>query len=105
MNQDIHEYLAELDDIPGTRVFTAARARKGYWINQFAMSLMKADNRARFKADEEAYLDEWKLSDEPRQRPAVSPWASTLPSSTSPSASSHRSSDWSAMSRGSARSS
>jgi protocatechuate 4,5-dioxygenase alpha chain len=64
MTQDIHAYLAEFDDIPGTRVFTAARARKGYWINQFAMSLMKAENRARFKADERAYLDEWAISDE-----------------------------------------
>lgn len=64
MKQDIHEYLAELDDIPGTRVFTAARARKGYWINQFAMSLMKADNRERFKQDEKAYLGEWNISDE-----------------------------------------
>ena len=62
--QDIHAYLAELEDIPGTRVFTAARARKGYHINQFAMSLMKAANRARFKADERAYMDEWDLSDE-----------------------------------------
>jgi protocatechuate 4,5-dioxygenase, alpha chain len=60
---DIHEYLAELEDIPGTRVFTAARARKGYWLNQFAMSLMKAENRERWKADERAYLDQWKLSD------------------------------------------
>ena len=60
---DIHAYLAELEDIPGTRIYTAARARKGYHINQFAMSLMKAENRERFKADEKAYLDEWKLSD------------------------------------------
>ena len=51
-------------DLPGTRVYTAARARKGYHINQFAMSLMKADNRERFKADERAYMDEWQLSDE-----------------------------------------
>ena len=65
--QNIHEYLAEFDDIPGTRVYTAARARKGYWINQFAMSLMKADNRERFKADEKAYMDEWKLSDEAKE--------------------------------------
>jgi protocatechuate 4,5-dioxygenase, alpha chain len=64
MKQDIHEYLAELEDIPGTRVFTAQRARKGYWINQFAMSLMKAENRERFKADQKAYLDEWQISDE-----------------------------------------
>lgn len=62
--KDIHEYLAQFDDIPGTRVFTASRARKGYWINQFSMSLMKAENRERFKANEQAYLDEWKLSDD-----------------------------------------
>lgn len=61
--QDIHEYLAEFEDIPGTRVFTAARARQGYHINQFAMSLMKAENRDRFRADERAYLDEWPISE------------------------------------------
>ncbi|WP_294289208.1 protocatechuate 4,5-dioxygenase subunit alpha [uncultured Sphingomonas sp.] len=65
--RDIHAYLAEFEDIPGTRVFTAARARQGYHMNQFAMSLMKAENRARFKADERAYLDEWPLSDEAKQ--------------------------------------
>lgn len=61
---DIHAYLEELEDIPGTRVFTGARARRGYRINQFAMSLMKAENRERFKADERAYLDQWELPDE-----------------------------------------
>ena len=60
---DIHAYLAEMDDIPGTRVFTAKRARQGYWLNQFAMSLMKEENRTRFLADEKAYLDEWELTD------------------------------------------
>lgn len=65
--QNIHEYLAEFEDIPGTRVYTAARARKGYHINQFAMSLMKAENRERFKADERAYLDEWPISEEAKQ--------------------------------------
>jgi protocatechuate 4,5-dioxygenase alpha chain len=66
---DIHEYLAEFEDIPGTRVFTAARARVGYHLNQFTMSLMKAENRERWKADEEAYLAEWPLTDE--QKAAV----------------------------------
>ena len=66
---DIHAYLAELEDIPGTRVFTAKRARAGYHLNQFAMSLMTADNRVRWLADERAYLDEWKLTDE--QKAAV----------------------------------
>ena len=64
---DIHAYLAELEDIPGTRVFTAARARQGYHLNQFAMSLMKAENRERWKADERAYLAEWTLSDDQRE--------------------------------------
>jgi protocatechuate 4,5-dioxygenase alpha chain len=64
---DIHQYLAEFEDIPGTRVFTAKRARQGYHLNQFAMSLMKAENRERFLADEKAYLDEWQLSEEAKQ--------------------------------------
>ena len=64
---DIHSYLAEFEDIPGTRVFTAQRARKGYHLNQFAMSLMKEENRERFLADERAYLDEWPISEEAKQ--------------------------------------
>ncbi|MXO70718.1 protocatechuate 4,5-dioxygenase subunit alpha [Alteraurantiacibacter buctensis] len=60
---DIHAYLAEFDDIPGTRVFTAQRARKGYWLNQFAMSLMKEENRQKFKEDNAAYLENWNLTD------------------------------------------
>jgi protocatechuate 4,5-dioxygenase alpha chain len=66
---DVHEYLAEFEDIPGTRVFTAQRARKGYWLNQFCMSLMKAENREEFKKDESAYLDKWHLT--PAQKQAV----------------------------------
>ncbi len=66
---DIHVYLAELEDIPGTRVYTAARARRGYWLNQFAMSLMKAENREKWKADEAAYLADWPMTQD--QRDAV----------------------------------
>jgi len=51
-------------DVPGTTVFDAEQSRKGYWLNQFCMSLMKAENRARFKADELAYLAEWPMSEE-----------------------------------------
>jgi protocatechuate 4,5-dioxygenase, alpha chain len=57
----------EFTQIPGTTVFDAEQSRKGYWLNQFCMSLMKADNRARFKADERLYLDEWKMSEEQKQ--------------------------------------
>jgi protocatechuate 4,5-dioxygenase alpha chain len=54
-------------DIPGTTVFDADLARKGYHLNGFCMSLMKPDNRARFKANERAYLDEWPMSEEQKQ--------------------------------------
>lgn len=64
---DIHAYLAQLEDIPGTRVYTAKRAREGYHLNQFAMSLMKAENRERFKTGERLYLDEWPMSEEQKQ--------------------------------------
>jgi protocatechuate 4,5-dioxygenase, alpha chain len=60
-------YTAEFDDIPGTRVFTAERAKKGYHLNQFCMSLMKPENRERFKANERAYLDEWPMSEDQKQ--------------------------------------
>jgi len=64
---NIHEYLAELEDIPGTRVFTTQRARKGYWLNQFCMSLMKAENRDEFRKDERAYLDKWPMTEAQKQ--------------------------------------
>jgi protocatechuate 4,5-dioxygenase alpha chain len=54
-------------DVPGTTIFDAEMSRKGYHLNQFCMSLMKAENRARFKADERAYLDEWGMTEEQKQ--------------------------------------
>src|SRR3954453_6079200 len=55
------------DDIPGTTVFDAQRSRQGYWLNQFCMSLMKAVNRAAFKADEAGYLSTFPMTPEQRQ--------------------------------------
>ena len=60
-------YTAGFEDIPGTRVFTAQRAKQGYHLNQFCMSLMKPENRERFKADERAYLDEWPMTEAQKQ--------------------------------------
>ena len=54
-------------DIPGTTIFDAEQSRLGYHLNQFCMSLMKAENRACFKAGERAYLDEWPMSEEQKQ--------------------------------------
>ena len=54
-------------DVPGTTIFDAEQSRKGYYLNQFCMSLMKADNRARFKSDERAYLNEWAMTEPQKQ--------------------------------------
>ncbi len=55
------------NDVPGTTVFDFDMARKGYHLNQFCMSLMKAPNREKFKAGERAYLDEWPMTEEQKQ--------------------------------------
>jgi protocatechuate 4,5-dioxygenase, alpha chain len=57
------------DDIPGTTLFDAQRSRQGYHLNMFCMSLMKAENRAAFKADEAAYVQTFPMTAE--QRDAV----------------------------------
>jgi protocatechuate 4,5-dioxygenase, alpha chain len=54
-------------DIPGTTIFDAEQARKGYWLNQFCVSLMKPENRERFRTNERAYLDEWPMTEEQKQ--------------------------------------
>jgi len=54
-------------DIPGTTIFDAEQSRKGYHLNQFCMSLMKAANRERFLANQRAYLDEWPMTEAQKQ--------------------------------------
>ena len=54
-------------DVPGTTIFDAEQSRRGYHLNQFCMSLMKAANRERFKANERAYLDEWPMTEAQKQ--------------------------------------
>ena len=54
-------------DVPGTTIFDAEQSRKGYWLNQFCMTLMKAQNREVFKSNERAYLDQWPMSEEQKQ--------------------------------------
>jgi protocatechuate 4,5-dioxygenase, alpha chain len=62
-------YTDAFKDIPGTVVFDATQSRLGYHLNMFCMSLMKAENRAAFKADERAYLQRFPMTD--AQRDAV----------------------------------
>ena len=54
-------------DIPGTVIFDAEQSRKGYWLNQFCMSLMQPQNRERFRSDESTYLDEWDMTEDQKQ--------------------------------------
>ena len=54
-------------DVPGTTIFDAEQSRIGYHLNQFCMSLMQPENRARFKANPRGYLDEWPMSEEQKQ--------------------------------------
>jgi len=54
-------------DIPGTVVFDGEQSRLGYHLNMFCMSLMKADNRTAFKADERAYLERYPMTEAQRQ--------------------------------------
>ena len=61
------DYNEAFRDIPGTVVFDATQSRLGYHLNQFCMSLMKAENRAAFKADERAYLQRYPMSEAQRQ--------------------------------------
>ena len=61
----------EYDDIPGTYVFDADRSRRGYHLNMFCMSLMKAENRKAFKDNEPKYLDEQFPQLTPEQREAI----------------------------------
>ena len=63
-----------LHDIPGTTVFTGVQTRKGYQLNQLCMSLRDAGNRARFLADEPAYLDEWPLTEAQRRAVLTRDW-------------------------------
>ena len=63
----MNEYTEAFKDIPGTVVFDAAQSRRGYHLNMFCMSLMKAENRAAFKAGEPDYLQRYPMTAEQRQ--------------------------------------
>ena len=53
--------------IPGTYVFDASRSREGYALNKLAYSLTGRQNRERFRANEDSYMAEYKLTEDQRQ--------------------------------------
>ena len=66
------------EDIPGTWVFDAQRARKGYHLNQFLYSLMSADNRKEFLADERKYLQKFPMTEAQREAVMKRAWNTLL---------------------------
>ena len=62
------------DDIPGTTLFDAQRSRQGYHLNMFCMSLMQAEQRAEFKANEAEYLKQFPMTHEQREAVLKRDW-------------------------------
>jgi len=54
--------------IPDTYIFDLARSSQGYRFNKFCMALARADNRDAFRADEEAFMERFGLSEAERVR-------------------------------------
>jgi protocatechuate 4,5-dioxygenase alpha chain len=52
-----------LPKIFGTTPFDGEQARKGYALNKMCFSFNSAENRAAFKADEEAYMRQYGLNE------------------------------------------
>jgi protocatechuate 4,5-dioxygenase alpha chain len=59
--------LTASHEIFGTTLFDGEQARKGYALNKMCFSFNHAENRAAFKADEEAYIDRYGLNGEQAQ--------------------------------------
>jgi len=53
-----------LPKIFGTTPFDGEQARKGYALNKMCFSFNSAENRAAFKADEEAYMRQYGLNEQ-----------------------------------------
>lgn len=68
----------EYDDIPGTYVFDTKRCKEGFHLNKFCKSLDNSDNRDQFRADPNAYLDQYPMTAEQRQMIVDRDWLGML---------------------------
>ena len=68
----------DYETIPGTYVYDARRGRQGYALNMFCMSLNIVENRRKFKENEAAYLDQFKLTEEQRRTVLKRDWLGML---------------------------
>jgi protocatechuate 4,5-dioxygenase, alpha chain len=58
----MHMARPDAKPIPGTTLFDGAQAQKGYALNKMCFSFNSAENRAAFKAGEEAYMHKYGLN-------------------------------------------
>jgi len=63
----MHQQLNPSKPIEGTYVFDGRMSQRGYAFNRLGASLMSDEARAEFKADEEAYMARFGLSEEQKQ--------------------------------------
>ena len=63
------------DRIPDTPLFDRKRSNQGYELNKMAMGLSSPEGRAAFLADEDAYLERFKLTAEQRAAVKARDWA------------------------------
>lgn len=63
------------DRIPDTPLFDRKRSNQGYELNKMAMGLSSPEGRAAFLADEDAYVDSFKLTAEQRAAVKARDWA------------------------------
>jgi len=61
--------------IPDTLIYDLTESRKGYRLNKLCDSLTSAANREAYKADEEAYLARFDLSDEEKRLVRARDWS------------------------------
>ena len=61
------QHSGEAHSIPGTVIFDGTEAQKGYALNKMCYSFNRAENRAAFARDEEAYCRAYGLTAEQRE--------------------------------------
>jgi len=66
------------DDIPGTHVFDGRRSRRGLALNLMASALNAPAEREAFRADEEAFMERFRLTPEQRSAVRERDWAQMI---------------------------
>lgn len=61
--------------IPDTPLLDRTHSLRGYRLNKMAMALSRPEGRAAFRADEEAFLDRFRLSAEEKAAVRARDWA------------------------------